>query len=170
MTQCKQWCMLVEKISEQILLVCQLVQRQKQQNKVSPTFPAATFSMDARFRYKIEKRQKDIKWGDAQTDQFVSSCAFTEPELIAARAWYDKIKTSKWKNKFWTQHTKEKSLQIRSAKLIKIVQKCHFLKISNNSTKNQNTFRGVMTTNFISKSLECIELLICEKKRGGYFV
>jgi len=53
--------MLVEKISEQILLVCQLVQRQKQQNKVSPTFPAATFSMDARFRYKIEKRQKDIK-------------------------------------------------------------------------------------------------------------
>jgi len=60
--------MLVEKISEQILLVCQLVQRQKQQNKVSPTFPAATFSKDARFRYKIEKRQKDIKWGDAQTD------------------------------------------------------------------------------------------------------
>jgi len=27
-----------------------------------------------------------------------------------------------------------------------------------------------MTTNFISKSLECIELLICEKNRGGYFV
>jgi len=30
-------------------------------------------------------------------------------------------------------------------------------------------FEGVMITNFISKSLEFIELLICKKIRGGYF-
>ena len=32
--------------------------------KVSPTFPAALFSMDARFARKIERPQKGIKWAD----------------------------------------------------------------------------------------------------------
>jgi len=30
--------------------------------KMSPTFPAALFSVDARFARKIERLQKGIKW------------------------------------------------------------------------------------------------------------
>jgi len=36
--------------------------------------------------------------------------------------WYDKINARKWKKKFWTQHPKQKKLQICCAKLIRIVQ------------------------------------------------
>jgi len=32
---------------------------------------------------------------------------------------YDKINASKWKNKFWTKHPRQKNLQICCSKLIR---------------------------------------------------
>ena len=45
-----------------------------------------------------------------------------------------------------------------------------FLKISDNLTKIKILSEGIMITNFISKSLEFIELLICEKIAEVFFV
>jgi len=118
------------------------------QGKVSPTFPAALFFMHARFASKIEKPQKGIKWADAtkwtQATERTSSEHNIQKKKKLANMLYQARKNCSKQPTFWKWVIIKRKIKILS--------------------------EGVTMTNFISKSSEFIELLICEKIAGVIFV
>jgi len=64
---------------------------------------------------------------------------------------YDKIKARKWKNKLWTEHPKQKTCKYVAASSYELFKTSIFLKISDNSTTNKNTFLGGYDDKFYIK-------------------
>jgi len=96
--------------------------------KVSPTFPAALFSIDARFAGKIERPQKGTK------------------ELMRQN------KRKQMKQQVLNIiSTAKKPCKYVAPSSYKLFKKSKFFKISDNSSKNQNTFREGCDNKFYIK-------------------
>ena len=104
--------------------------------------------MDSRFAHKIEKPQKCLKWGDMTKQTQANETTSSEYNIQGKR---------KLANMLYQAHT-NCSNQASFWKLVIIQQQIKILS------------EGFMTTNFISKSSEFIQLLICEKIAEFIFV